>query len=412
MRLRACILAIAVVTPLRAFAQDPPPAAPAAPPAPVAEAVPPAPPPPPPAPPPADAPPPAAVVVTPPPAPAPEASPLKLTWSGLVDSYYMYVFNQAADTNSTTPPGGSRQFDVSSNSFTLALTKVGVNAAIGAASLQVDLGYGASGTIINIANSGNPTPATMGPVGYVPEFIVLQAYGSIALGALTLDFGKFYTTAGAEVVEANKNWLYSRSLLFFNIPLLHTGIRANFKVSDMLTLQGSVVNGWNNDPDNNAHKTIGLSAASTASPMASIYLTSYIGKESLQDPGTSTPGDTRVLVDAVGAFTINDKLGLNVNVDYVKEGDGYTAGAAVMGRFVVSDLVNVAARGEFVRVHNAADVNSDYAEGTVMLGLTLAKNFELRPEFRYDHRNDEATLTFTNAKSSVITGTLGALAYF
>ena len=31
---------------------------------------------------------------------------------------------------------------------------------------------------------------------------------------LTLDFGKFYTTAGAEVIEANKNWLYSRSILF------------------------------------------------------------------------------------------------------------------------------------------------------------------------------------------------------
>ena len=410
MRLRACMLAIAVLTPLRAFAQDPPPAAPAAPAAPVAEAVPPAAPPPAP-PPPVEAPPPAAVVTTPAPAPAPEASPLKLTWSGLVDSYYMYVFNQADGTNSTTPPGGPRQFDVSSNSFSLALTKVGVNAAIGAASLQVDLGYGASGTIINIANSGNPTPSMMGPVGYVPEFIVLQAYGSIALGALTLDFGKFYTTAGAEVVEANKNWLYSRSILFFNIPLLHTGIRANYKVSDMLSLQASLVNGWNNDPDNNAHKTVGLNASITASPQASIYLTTYIGKEAAQLMGMSTPGNTRVTVDAVGAFTVSDKLGLNLNVDYVKDGDNYVVGGALMGRFVVSDLVNVAARGEYVRAH-APGANSDFIEGTVMLGLTLAKNFELRPELRLDHGNDNAAATFTNGKNDIITGTLGALAYF
>ena len=94
-----------------------------------------------------------------------------------------------------------------------------------------------------------------------------QAFGEISLpGNLTLDFGKFTTTAGAEVIEANKNWLYSRSLLFNAIPLLHTGVRANLKINDMVTVQGSVVNGWNNDPDLNAWKTIGLSATITAQP--------------------------------------------------------------------------------------------------------------------------------------------------
>ena len=348
----------------------------------------------------------------PPPAAAPEASPLKLTWSGLVDSYYMYLFNQADGANSTTGPAGSRQFDVASNSFELALSKVGVNAAIGAASMQVDIGYGTSGTIINNANTGG-SAASPGTIGPVPDFIVLQAYGSIALGNLTLDFGKFYTTAGAEVVEANKNWLYSRSLLFFNIPLLHTGMRANFKVSDMLSLQASLVNGWNNDPDNNAHKTIGLNASVTASPMASFFLTTYIGKEATQMMGMSTPGNTRVTVDAVGAFTLSDKLGLNLNVDYVKDGDAYVAGASLMGRFVVSDLVNVAARGEYVRAH-APGANADFMEGTVMVGLTLAKNFELRPELRYDHGNDNAVglYPFGNGKNDIITGTLGALAFF
>ena len=56
-------------------------------------------------------------------------------------------------------------------------------------------------------------------------------------------------------------------MLFYNIPLLHTGARANFKVNDMLSLQASVVNGWNDDPDVNAWKTVGLSASITASPM-------------------------------------------------------------------------------------------------------------------------------------------------
>ena len=88
------------------------------------------------------------------------------------------------------------------------------------------------------------------------NFLIEQAFGEISLpGNLTVDFGKFVTTAGAEVIEANKNWLYSRSILFNVIPLVHTGVRAGLKVSDQLSLQASVVNGWNNDPDANAWKT-------------------------------------------------------------------------------------------------------------------------------------------------------------
>src|ERR1022692_1729941 len=95
MRLRACLLAIAVVLPIRAFAQTPPPAAPpppavAAPAAPEkpAEAA---------APAPASATPAAtmvAVPATPPPAPAPvPAGPApKFTFGGLVDTYYQFNF--------------------------------------------------------------------------------------------------------------------------------------------------------------------------------------------------------------------------------------------------------------------------------------------------------------------------------
>src|SRR3954463_2203972 len=277
MRLRACILAIAVVTPLRAFAQTPPPAPPpeAAPPAaPPAVIAAPADVPPPP-------PPPAAVAAAPM-APAPAAAPVgpKITWGGLVDAYYMYLFNPGSAPNSlvgTLPTATSynvRNFDVLTNSASLSLAALTMNASMDPVAFQLDMGYGTTGAIIN---SFNNQATAQG------DFIILQAYGTITvLPQLTLDFGKFYTTAGAEVVPANKNWMYSRSYLFFNIPLLHTGARANFKVNDMLSLQASLVNGWNDDPDVNAWKTVGLSASITASPMLSIIGTTYIGKEGAQ----------------------------------------------------------------------------------------------------------------------------------
>ncbi|HEY4392646.1 MAG TPA: hypothetical protein VGP64_01220 [Polyangia bacterium] len=74
------------------------------------------------------------------------------------------------------------------------------------------------------------------------------------------------------------------------------------------------------DPDNNAWKTVGASIALTLNPMVSLIGTTYIGKEATQVPGAggSTPGDTTILVDVVGAFTLNSQFGLNLNFDYVK----------------------------------------------------------------------------------------------
>jgi hypothetical protein len=44
------------------------------------------------------------------------------------------------------------------------------------------------------------------------------------------------------------------------------------------------------------------------------------------------------------------------------------------------------------------------------VGLPVGKNFELRPEFRFDHAG-QSTLIL-NGKDNQVTGTLAALAYF
>jgi hypothetical protein len=63
---------------------------------------------------------------------------------------------------------------------------------------------------------------------YGERFLVQQAYAEVKPHALiSIDAGKFVTSASAEVIESNKNWLYSRSLLFTGVPLLHTGLRVN-----------------------------------------------------------------------------------------------------------------------------------------------------------------------------------------
>jgi hypothetical protein len=426
MRLRACLLAIAVVVPARAFAQTPPPAPPPpAPPPPPAVQV--APPPPAPPPPPPAAPPPMAMPMpmpaTPPPAPATAVPIPKLTWGGLVDTYYMYNFTPGDGGNSLVPPLGTgivtRAFDTNSNSMTLALAKLSLNAAIDPVSFQMDFGYGSIGTIVNAQNTGNaPFMLPMGtPTAAAPgSFFLEQAFGTISLpGNLSIDFGKFVTSAGAEVIEANRNWLYSRSLLFNIIPFVHTGARANLKVSDQLTLQASLVNGWNNDPDNNAWKTVGVNAVITVNQILSIVPTIYFGKEGNQaTPVTGgTTGDLRFLGDLVVAVAVNDKLGLNLNFDYLKApapdvADDRILGVSVMGRYIVNDHLNLAARGEFVQNHFMG-ANENQEEFTVMAGLPVGKNFELRPEVRGDFAGDPL---FLNGKKNEVTGEIGALTFF
>jgi hypothetical protein len=191
------------------------------------------------------------------------------------------------------------------------------------------------------------------------------------------------------------------------------------KINDMVTVQGSVVNGWNNDPDFNAWKTIGLSATVTASPAASIIATTYFGKEGQAqvNPG-ATPGDLRFLLDLVGAFTVSPAFGLNLNIDYIKAYDDvasdYMIGAALMGRYVISDHLYLSARGEFLSTHFTVPMigsthTTTVEEGTLMAGIPVGKNFELRPEIRADFANDAV---YTNGKKNEFTAEAAALTYF
>jgi hypothetical protein len=410
MRLRACILAIAVVTPLRAFAQTP-----AAPPPP--EAAPPPPPPvvvsPPPDATPPPSPPPVAIAAPMAPAPAPAAAPWyqTLTLEALVDTYYMLNLGHLDNGADSLTPPALRQFDVSSNSFTLNYAKVGMGLSVDPVSFRIDLGYGLTGAIINTASlgeSGSPGTMAFPPQLYGPAFIVQQAYASLALGGkLTLDMGKFVTTAGAEVIEANKNWLYSRSFLFFSIPLLHTGLRANLKLNDMVALQASVVNGINNDPDNNANKTLGASVALTPLSTTSIVATTYVGRRGAQ----GMTGDNVWFVDLVAAHSLSDKLGLNLNIDYVRVAAGnYLVGGSAMGRFAVHDNVALAGRAEVISNKGMTTLYSADAmiyEGTIGAAFPFAKRFEARAEVR----GDFSDVAIFNGEDNQFTGTLAFLGY-
>jgi hypothetical protein len=351
-------------------------------------------------------------------APAPVAAPAAASWKdlitveGLADAYYQYNFT--GGPGSLVGPIGQRNFDLNSNTFTLNYAKVAIGINADPVGLRLDLGYGATGLLINGAN---PADASSDP------FLVQQAYATFApVKGLTIDFGKFVTTAGAEVIEANKNWLYSRSIAFFNIPLVHTGLRVNYKVNDMLSLQGSVVNGWNGvgiAPDVTGDKTYGVSANVTLPTGTNIVGTGYFGKnEAFFDTATmmgAVSPDTRILIDLVVAQTMGP-LGLNLNFDYIKdEGAGYndTVAVSLMGRYGINDSVALAARGEYWSNAIPGSDRVSQEEVTVGAAFPMGGRLELRAEVRADFASvDIFPDKDGNATGNQVTGTVAALAWF
>ena len=419
MRLLSTVLALCTVFPLVANAQPPaeatPVAAPAAEPMPAPAAAPAAP-----------------VEAAAAPAPAPAAPPpIAFGWEALVDAYYMYNFT--GDPKTQGP--AYRQFDTTANNFALNYAKLGVHADTDLVTFRMDLGVGHTAAIVNSASAANSAPGTAtspgGTMLYGSGFLVQQAYAEVKPHPnVSIDAGRFVTSASAEVIESNKNWLYSRSLLFYGVPLLHTGLRVNAALlgtiaAPELVLSLQLVNGWNNDPDINSDKTFGLNLTYTPLNQGlTASLTTYIGKELAgADPAVvpdtvATKNDTTVLIDAVVTKDIGN-ISVGGNLDYFKIGTPYWFGIAAMGRYTINDSFNVAARAEYIYDKSNAYALALPGQDTASLyeitgqgAWTVGKHYELRLEVRADMSNKDEFAKGTTARKNQVTGLLAALAYF
>ena len=168
---------------------------------------------------------------------------------------------------------------------------------------EFDLGYGETMSLINSVSN------TTGFDQYVEQAIIefkpMQAKG------FEIDFGKFVTSAGAEVIESYSNWNYSRSLLFsWAIPYNHFGIRTSWPMGKHFTGGFQVVNGWNNTVDNNAGKTLGANIMATYTKWMWMF-DWYGGPEN-----TGTDKGWRNLYDTTLNLTPSAKFAAYINYDY------------------------------------------------------------------------------------------------
>jgi len=298
--------------------------------------------------------------------------------SAFVDVYYGYNFN-GVDPD-------LRTFDVAHNAFSLALAELAVAKVPTASSRvggRIDLDFGTTADIV-----GATEPADDEVYKHVQ-----QAYVSwLATDALTLDFGKFVTPIGAEVIESQDNWNYSRSILFgFAIPFYHTGLRASYAVSERLSLSGFVVNGWNNTFETNSDKTVAAQAIVTPSDRLTLVGNVIAGNE--DDFDGDGEEDLLWLFDTTVSYALSERLTLMGNFDYGQADDliatdesGSWWGIAAYVRYQARPNWALAGRIEHVDDSDGGfmTIGQTAQSLTATSDHTIANDLSARIEFRFD----------------------------
>nr|MDA8388860.1 outer membrane beta-barrel protein [Nitrospiraceae bacterium] len=243
-----------------------------------------------------------------------------------------------------------RVFDHSGNSFTFDLMELQFlkAPAMGHVGYKVKLSAGETAKFIHSAGLG----ASQADLPFDLTEAYVDYIAPVGKG-LTLEFGKFVTFTGEEVIEASGNYNYSRSFLFnYAIPFTHTGLMIGYPFSGVVSANVYVLNGWDNETDNNTGKTFGLSTTVTPSSNSSLVFNFLYGPEENNDNH-----DNRFLFDWVGSLSPVKNLTLAVNTDYGYEKgspsnpnglneDAKWYGAAAYVNYTFTDKVSGTVRAE------------------------------------------------------------------
>ncbi len=308
--------------------------------------------------------------------------------NGFVSSSYSYNFNR--------PPGrlnGLRVFDFDDNTFKVDVAELVLQKATlkpGDAGFRVDVAAGGSIPRVSAA------AALFRDAGGAAQDIDLQqAYVTYVANAghgLKLDFGKFVTHFGYEVIDGYDGWNdnVTRSILFgFAIPFTHTGVKASYPFSDRATGTLMVVNGWDDATDRNSQKSVGAQLSLTPSPAWTVILNGMVGAERADNSG-----DVRGLLDLVAMWKPPGRVALGLNADHGTEENavvpGETArwdGVAAYARVGISEKFSLTGRAERFGDWNGArtGVSQRLTEVTLTPEFRPASGLVIRGDLRFDH---------------------------
>jgi hypothetical protein len=365
---------------------------------------------------------PAAAPATPPPAPTWSVGPMDL--SGFIDGYYSFNFNRPNTTDGYDQINQLYNFNDKTDQFELSAAKLTLNHDPDPIGAHVDFVYGRTEELINAAAS-NTTSASQLP--YL-EQAFLSLKPPKAKG-FEMDFGKFVTSAGAEVIEAKDNWNYSRSLLFVNaIPYWHFGARTSMPISKTDTIGFQLVNGWNNVSKSNGGVT-GVFTNALVKPKAAWNINYIVGPE---NPNTAS--GLRNLIDTTLLLTPPGKFNAYINFDYGQNQDSKYVSNTGSGNVTLGDNLLKTWWGVEGAAHIQASARNAIAlrygyfddaqgnqtgtvqtlnEGTFTYEYKWVEGLMMRAEYRIDMSNKQYFNKLANQSSNQQqTVTIAFIAFF
>ncbi|MGC1516485.1 MAG: outer membrane beta-barrel protein [Maribacter sp.] len=291
-----------------------------------------------------------------------------LSISGSVDAYYKT--NLSSTDVSSQAPGSSFADETG---FALGMANIIASYETGKVGAVADLVFGPRGD------------AAVG--GDVLNVNQLYTYWNVSEGT-KLTLGRFNTFLGYEVISPTANFNYSTSYLFSYGPFSHVGLKADFAISEDLSLMLAVMN----VTDENFNGT------STGSVPGAYSLGAQLGYAgqflNLYYDGNAKLGFE---IDYTGGLDLSDDFFLGINAAYQdNDGVGFY-GAALYPQLTTSESFTIGLRGEYFSEMGDYGAIGTGVEDSSVFAVTLTgsykvENLIIKPELRLDSASDEAFL--------------------
>jgi len=309
-----------------------------------------------------------------------------ITWSGYVEAYYLYDFNQPSDHNRPS-------FIYSHNrhnefNLNLGFLKGSYNTERVRANLAL-----AAGTYMNANYAAEP--------GLLKN--IYEANAGVKLikkKNLWLDAGIFASHIGFESAVSKDCWVLTRSILADNTPYYEAGAKITYGTENGKWLFSVLaLNGWQRitKVDGNSLVSWGTQFQFKPSDKILFNCSSFIG--------TDKPDSARLMRyyhNLYGVFNLSDKLGLTIGFDIGMEEKSPKDGAtntwyAPIGilKYSISEKWAIAGRLEYYSDKNGVIISTGTPNGFQTTGYSInldygaAKNVLLRVEARNFNSKDE-----------------------
>ena len=341
-----------------------------------------------------------------------EEEPSKLTFSGSVDAYFRTNFNGANKGENFQAPATSFG---NLPGFSLGMANIIATYEGEKVGAVADLVFGPRG---EDAVFGSPLYAG-GMAGSSQIVNQLYVYWNVS-DAVTLTMGNFNTFLGYEVISPTANFNYSTSYMFSYGPFSHTGLKADFALSDNWSLMAAVMNPTDMT-EFNLMGTYTLGAQLGYSTDAGGAYLNFVygdqdGKLDMDGPlvsGQSSMGSL-FQVDLTAGFDVSESIyvGLNTTYNTTAAGEQFTGssitdldgdGSGFLGfagylQATTSDVFSIGLRGEYFSVFNGgledvvgvnADGDGSVFAATLSGNIRVHKNLTLIPELRMDSMSED-----------------------